>query len=47
MAAQTELYSLVDAAPIGVRLIASFLMTSCKTVSAVIKAGKKMPAPMA
>jgi hypothetical protein len=45
-AAQTELFSLVDAAPIGVRVTASFLMTPCKSVSMVIGAGAKMPAAM-
>jgi hypothetical protein len=43
-AAQTELFSLVDAAPIGVKLTPSFLMTPCKSVSMVIGAGAKMPA---
>jgi hypothetical protein len=45
-AAQTELFSLVDAASIGVRLTPSFLMTPCKSVSIVIAAGKNMPAMM-
>jgi hypothetical protein len=45
-AAQTELFSLVDAVPIGVSLTTSFLMTPCKSVSMVIGAGKKMPATM-
>ena len=43
-AAQTELFSLVDAASIGVRLTASFLMRPCKSVSMVIGAGVKMTA---
>jgi hypothetical protein len=47
VAAQTELFSLVDAAPFGVRLMASFLMTPCKSVSMVIGPGKKMRAAMA
>ncbi len=42
-AAQSELFSLVDAAPIGVKLTSSFLMTPCKSASMVIGAGKQMP----
>ncbi len=41
--AQTELFSLVNAAAIGVKLTASFLMTPCKSVSMVMGAGVKMP----
>jgi len=41
-AAQTELFSLVDAAPIGVKLTSSFLMTPCKSVSMLIGAGPKL-----
>ena len=43
-AAQTELFSLVDAAPIGVKLTPSFLMTPCKSVSMLIAAGVSLPA---
>jgi hypothetical protein len=43
-AAQTELFSLVDASSIGVTLTQSFLMTPCKSVSMVIGAGTGMPA---
>ncbi len=46
-AAQTELFSLVDVALIGVSLTASFLMTPCKSVSMVIGAGRKLPAAIA
>jgi hypothetical protein len=46
-AAQTELFSLVDAALIGVSLTASILMTPCKSVSMVIGAGKKVLAATA
>ena len=45
-AAQSELFSLVDTAPIGVKLTSSFLMTPCKSVSMVIGAGKQMPGAM-
>lgn len=38
-AAQTQLFSLVDASAIGVRLNSSFLMTPCKSVSLVIGVG--------
>ena len=41
-AGQTQLFSLVDASPIGVRLSPSFLMQPCKSVSLVIGAGVKM-----
>lgn len=41
-AAQTQLFSLVDAARIGVKLTSSFLMTPCKSVSMLIGAGAKM-----
>ena len=41
-AAQTQLFGLVDASSIGVKLNASFLMTPCKSVSMVIGAGVKM-----
>lgn len=41
-AAQTELFSLVNAAPIGVKLTNSFLMTPCKSVSMLIGAGARM-----
>ena len=41
-AAQTELFSLVDAASIGVSLNAAFLMTPCKSVSMVIGAGARI-----
>ena len=43
-AGQTQLFSIVDASPIGVRLNSSFLMQPCKSVSLVIGAGAKMPA---
>jgi len=43
-AAQTELFSLVNAASIGVKLTSSFLMTPCKSVSMLIGAGVKMKA---
>lgn len=38
-AAQTELFSLVNATPIGVKLTSSFVMTPCKSVSMLIGAG--------
>lgn len=38
-AAQTELFSLVNAEPIGVKLTSSFVMTPCKSVSMLIGAG--------
>lgn len=38
-AAQTELFSLVDAARIGVKLTRSFLMAPCKSISMLIGAG--------
>lgn len=41
-AAQTELFSLVNAAPIGVKLTSSFLMTPCKSVSMLIGIGAEM-----
>ena len=41
-AGQTQLFSIVDASPIGVRLSSSFLMQPCKSVSLVIGAGAKM-----
>ncbi len=41
-AAQREVFSLVDAASIGVKLNSSFLMMPCKSVSMVIGAGIKM-----
>ena len=41
-AAQSELFSLVDAGTIGVKLNASFLMTPCKSVSLVIGAGAQI-----
>jgi hypothetical protein len=41
-AAQTELFSLVDPAPIGVKLTSSFQMTPCKSVSMLIGAGANM-----
>lgn len=41
-AAQREVFSLVDAASIGVKLNSSFLMMPCKSVSMVIGAGAKM-----
>ena|ERR1700757_2544825 len=40
--AQSELFSLVDAGAIGVKLNTSYLMTPCKSVSMVIGAGPKM-----
>jgi hypothetical protein len=46
-AAQTELFSLVDGDPTGLKLTPSFLMTPCKFVSMVIGAGKAMPTAMA
>lgn len=45
-AAQTELFSLVDATSIGVTLTPSFLMTPCKSVSMVIGAGTSIPAQL-
>lgn len=41
-AAQTELFSIVDAGCIGVRLTRSFVMTPCKSVSMVIGVGAKV-----
>ncbi len=41
-AAQTELFSLVNGALIGVELTSSFLMTPCKSVSMLIGAGAKV-----
>ena len=41
-AAQKELFSLVNAAPIGVKLTSSFLMMPCKSVSMLIGAGMKL-----
>jgi len=41
-AAQSELFSLVNAAPIGVKLTRTFLMTPCKSVSMLIGAGTRM-----
>lgn len=41
-AAQSELFSLVDAGSIGVKLTASFLMTPCKSVSMVMGVGATM-----
>lgn len=40
--AQTELFSIVDADPIGVKLTRSFVMTPCKSVSMVIGVGAKV-----
>jgi len=41
-AAQSQLFSIVDASAIGVRLNSSFLMTPCKSVSLVIGVGRNM-----
>lgn len=41
-AAQTQLFSLVNAARIGVKLTSSFLMTPCKSISMLIGAGPRM-----
>ena len=41
-AAQTQLFSLVDAQAIGVSLNSSFLMTPCKSMSMVIGVGTKV-----
>jgi hypothetical protein len=41
-AAQTQLFAVVDASSIGVKLNASFLMTPCKSVSMVIGAGVEL-----